>query len=81
MLHEEAFVQSFISAAVSQKNIADFIKGGYGYCSYCGGSCFRITKKFDREVNVLGRYPKNMSENESLTIHVWKYTRGIFGYM
>lgn len=47
--------------------------------NWYGGPALIVPENPDREVNLLSRYPEDLSENKSIQIHVWKYTGGFFG--
>ncbi len=46
---------------------------------WIGGPALVLSDNLDRKVDVLARYPADLSENESLMVHVWKYTGGSLG--
>lgn len=46
---------------------------------WIGGPALVLPDNPDRKVDVLARYPADLSENESLMVHVWKYTGGFLG--
>ena len=45
-----------------------------------GGPALIVPEKLDRDLKILARYPEiDISENDAIKIHAWKYTGGIFG--
>jgi hypothetical protein len=45
-----------------------------------GGPALILSEKPDRDVKILAKYPnQDLSENESMRIHAWKYIGGIHG--